>query len=72
MKLTDKLAIMLFDIARDTLNIQANLGGYNAEARLEIINQIMGIQSDKIIDLKPCQEIKDNSERSTEIHSKEK
>ena len=51
MKLTNKQAMMLFDIAKGSLAISGGCFSYNKEVRHQLVNTILNQQSDELIDL---------------------
>ena len=52
MKLSDKQAIILFDIAKESLKFVGVFSGYTSSSRVELVNEILEQQSNKPIELK--------------------
>jgi hypothetical protein len=50
MKLSSKQAMMLLDIAKDSLHILGNVGGYSPEVRLQLVNDVINQQSNTLKD----------------------
>ena len=55
MKLSNKQALIMFEIVKGSLNIadrtDMNIFAYNYQQRLELVNQIINQQSDELIEL---------------------
>lgn len=51
MKLTEKQAIILFDIAKYSLCIVGGCGGYSHDTISKIVDQILNQQSDEPVEL---------------------
>jgi len=51
MKLTNKQAMMLLDIVKDSVSIMGTMGGFSVENRLRLVNAILSQQSDELVDL---------------------
>ena len=64
MKLSEKQAMMLLDIAQDTLRIAGHVGGYPPHIRVQLISDIINQQSN---DLKELDQLKNrNSTKSVD------
>lgn len=51
MKINARQALVLYDIAKWTLNVAGNVAGYDTETRHKLINEIIGQQDVEMIDL---------------------
>lgn len=51
MRLTEKQAIILFDIAKYSMSFSGGCAGYDRETISKIVDQILNQQSDEIIEL---------------------
>jgi hypothetical protein len=50
MKLSTKQAMMLLDIAKDSLHILGPIGGYSPQIRLQLVNDVINQQSNTLTD----------------------
>jgi len=48
MKVSEKQLLMLVDIAKDSLRIAGNFGGYHPQIRLQLVNDIINQQSNEL------------------------
>lgn len=53
MKLSEKQAMMLLDIAKDSLRIADHFGGYPPDIRLQLISDVINQQSNELKELEP-------------------
>lgn len=51
MRLTEKQAMVLLDLAKHSLQVCGRVAGYDEETRLRIVNEIVNQQSDDLVDL---------------------
>jgi len=51
MKLSEKQAMMLLDIAKDSLRIAGHFGGYPPNIRLQLISDVINQQSNELKDI---------------------
>ncbi|MEA3225074.1 MAG: hypothetical protein U9Q07_03925 [Planctomycetota bacterium] len=51
MRLGDRQALVLFQIAKGTTDIAGNIGGYTTESRLAIVNKIILQQDDTVVEV---------------------
>jgi len=51
MRLTEKQAMIMFDVLKAALRIQGGFAGYKTEDLSKIANQIINQQSDEIVEL---------------------
>ena len=51
MKLSEKQALVMFDVLKWSLKFVNGVDGYSPETLLKIVNEIMAQQSEKIIEL---------------------
>ncbi len=56
MRLSDRQALILFEIAKDTTNIAGNIGGFGMEVRLKIVNDIIQQQDNTIVEVSSTDE----------------
>ena len=56
MKLTNKQALMLFDIAKDTISYMFIIGGYDTNDRRRLVDAILNQQSNELVDLEGISE----------------
>lgn len=47
MKVSEKQLLMLIDIAKDSLRIAGNFGGYHPQIRLQLVNDLINQQSNE-------------------------
>jgi hypothetical protein len=52
MKVSEKQLMVLFDIAKYSLQIIGGVAGYDEKTRQNLVNDIINQQSDKLIDVK--------------------
>ena len=52
MKVSEKQLMVLFDIAKYSLQIMGNVAGYDENTRRNLINEIINQQSNELIDVK--------------------
>jgi len=52
MKLSNKQALMLFQIAKESIQIAGSFAGLTASTRLQLVNDIINQQSTDLIELK--------------------
>lgn len=52
MKVSEKQLIVLFDIAKYSLQIIGNVAGYDENTRRNLVNDILNQQSNELIDVK--------------------
>jgi hypothetical protein len=48
MKVSEKQLLMLLDIAKDSLRIAGFFGGYDPQTRLQLVNDLINQQSNKL------------------------
>jgi len=53
MKVSEKQLMMLLDIARDTCQLVAVVGGYTPQTRIQLVNDIINQQSDQLKEVEP-------------------
>lgn len=51
MRLTEKQAIILFDIAKYSIRVSGGFGGYTNETIRQVVDQILNQQSDDPVEL---------------------
>lgn len=51
MKVSEKQLLMLVDIAKDSLRIAGNFGGYHPQIRLQLVNDIINQQSNVVMEV---------------------
>ena len=51
MKVSEKQLLMLLDIAKDSLRISGLFGGYDPQTRLQLVNDLINQQSNKLKDI---------------------
>jgi len=65
MKLSNRQALIMFEIVKGSLNIadrtDMNIFSYNYQQRLELVNQIINQQSDELIELQDINNKKENN-----------
>lgn len=51
MKINDRQALILYDIAKWSLNVAGNVAGYDSETRHRLVNEIISQQNIELVEL---------------------
>jgi len=57
MKISERQLLFLLDVAKNTLSIVNNIGGYDRQARLNQVNTIINQQDDTVKDVGELEDI---------------